>query len=700
MIKKLFDFKTFASIGCSTNGSLQEGQITLMPVNEGLGKIVICGEDIDILNCPENASKYLVLDVKADTDNIPTVFAEFEDFAARSEADRKPVKLKLSYQFIPNVRMCVPFPLSMLDSSGSFLPPFAGGYKGHVNGNPIKIEQIRQLSIGYEKDEKNKGFHIYGMWIADCEPENQIDGAPFLDEIGQYARKNWIDKTKGVEELTKYLTSEYESSQSGADYSHKFNSFGGWKLKTFEATGNFRVENDGTRWWLVDPEGNAFYSHGVCYGSRMGEFFNTDGIEKLCQWLPDKADKKFASAWMNLECMTEYVKRYGFDKAKGKKMFNFSRANMIRVFGEDWVNAWMLIANKRLKEWGINTIGVGVNTYEDEPTGTFIQKTGIPYVVTLKHFPATKAMIFRDFPDVFSDEYRNNAVIYSKQILKYADDPLMIGYFINNEPEWYFQQTVGLVQEMLLSEADFATKEVFIQYLSEKYRGEVKLFNLAWDMNISDFGEIRKAIPDIYEKDGSAMKDIKEFELRMIEEYIKVPSMALKEIDSVHLNLGMRYASPGNIDRIAIGSQFFDILSYNHYTDDPYETLQEIGRTTGKPVLIGEYHFGAPDRGLIYTALKAVKNQDERGKAYRYYVERAASSGYSVGVHWFEYNDQPVLGRFDGESYQIGFIDVCNKPYEQFVQRVKECSESLYEVADGKRAAFNEKTEIISNFEL
>ena len=39
--------------------------------------------------------------------------------------------------------------------------------------------------------------------------------------------------------------------------------FGGWKGKQFEATGFFRTEHDGQRWWLVTPEGNAFLSSGI-----------------------------------------------------------------------------------------------------------------------------------------------------------------------------------------------------------------------------------------------------------------------------------------------------------------------------------------------------------------------------------------------------------------------------------------------------
>ena len=39
--------------------------------------------------------------------------------------------------------------------------------------------------------------------------------------------------------------------------------FGGWTGLKFDATGFFRTEHDGRRWWLVTPEGHAFISWGV-----------------------------------------------------------------------------------------------------------------------------------------------------------------------------------------------------------------------------------------------------------------------------------------------------------------------------------------------------------------------------------------------------------------------------------------------------
>jgi len=102
------------------------------------------------------------------------------------------------------------------------------------------------------------------------------------------------------------------------------------------------------------------------------------------------------------------------------------------------------------------------------------------------------------------------------------------------------------------------------------------------------------------------------------------------------------------------------------------------------PILIGEFHCGALDRGLPATGLKAVENQYERGVMWRYFVEKCAAHPYGVGAHWFQYNDQFCLGRFDGENYQIGMVDVCMQPYKELIEAARESSARLYQVKNGE----------------
>jgi hypothetical protein len=65
-------------------------------------------------------------------------------------------------------------------------------------------------------------------------------------------------------------------------------------------------------------------------------------------------------------------------------------------------------------------------------------------------------------------------------------------------------------------------------------------------------------------------------------------------------------------------------------------------------------------------------NQEERGVAYRYYVENAAAHPAVIGTHWFQWWDQPPTGRNDGENYNIGFVDITDRPYDELINAAKE----------------------------
>ena len=111
--------------------------------------------------------------------------------------------------------------------------------------------------------------------------------------------------------------------------------------------------------------------------------------------------------------------------------------------------------------------------------------------------------------------------------------------------------------------------------------------------------------------------------------------------------------------------------------------VQNIYELTGLPVIIGEFHFGVPGRGLA-PGLAQTSNPEERAVAYRYYVENAAANPAVIGTHWFQWIDQPSTGRFDGENYNIGFVDVTDRPYPDMIKASKEIFGRLMAVHSGK----------------
>jgi hypothetical protein len=106
--------------------------------------------------------------------------------------------------------------------------------------------------------------------------------------------------------------------------------------------------------------------------------------------------------------------------------------------------------------------------------------------------------------------------------------------------------------------------------------------------------------------------------------------------------------------------------------------------------MIGEFHVGAPGRGLA-ASLVQVRDAAERGKGYRFYVEQAFSIPELIGTHWFQWADQPCTGRFDGENYNIGLIDVTDRPYPDMVKAMQETHQRLYRVHLGEEAPFSEQ---------
>ena len=122
-------------------------------------------------------------------------------------------------------------------------------------------------------------------------------------------------------------------------------------------------------------------------------------------------------------------------------------------------------------------------------------------------------------------------------------------------------------------------------------------------------------------------------------------------------------------------------MSHNRYAHEP-TGLKAAGPE--RPLLIGEFHFGALDRGMFHTGLVAVADQAARADAYRRYVDTALRDPLLVGVHWFQYKDQPLTGRvLDGENYQIGFVNLVDTPYPEMTAATRALAARLYPTRAG-----------------
>ncbi len=157
-----------------------------------------------------------------------------------------------------------------------------------------------------------------------------------------------------------------------------------------------------------------------------------------------------------------------------------------------------------------------------------------------------------------------------------------------------------------------------------------------------------------------------------------------EEIDRAapgRLYLGSRFVGfrqSGMLWRTA--ARYCDVITVNAYGYSVYNlSTKMFDPGHEKPILLGEFHFGCYDRGMFKPGLAPTSDPEARSHAFTRYVEGCLNHPLFVGCHWFQYRDQPLLGRGDGEAYQIGFVDVCDRPYPQLCRAARLFGSTMYE---------------------
>ena len=221
---------------------------------------------------------------------------------------------------------------------------------------------------------------------------------------------------------------------------------------------------------------------------------------------------------------------------------------------------------------------------------------------------------------------------------------------------------------------DQPAKKVFIDDLKAKY-GSIEKLNEVWETKYESWNALmqNRQTPDR----KKAYADLTEFYTKTAERYFKVCRDAVKKVAPNNLYLGCRFAWVNNL-AVKASSKYCDIISYNFYLRSVEDIRLPEGIDT--PVIIGEFHFGALDRGMFHTGLQATENQEDRANAYKNYVSGAMKNPQIVGSHWFQYSDQATTGRGDGENYQIGFLDIVDTPYMETIRACREVGYGMYKL--------------------
>ena len=243
------------------------------------------------------------------------------------------------------------------------------GDKGGIN--PSKVTQVYVLT---DSAKTPQSFEIESITAGgQFKMLNADKFIPFIDQFGQFIHSDWPGKTHSLEELQQRKAGRGKTargkSRARITGTNSADIQAGPKLN---ATGFFRVEKYQGNWWLVDPNGYLFWSHGIdCV--RMAEPTPITDRENYFANLPE-ANSPFGKFYGT----GSWAPHGYYQQHSPYKTYDFSRANLMRKYGEDWQQLSSEIAHKRLRSWGLNTIA----NWSSEAV-YLMRKT--PYVATISY---------------------------------------------------------------------------------------------------------------------------------------------------------------------------------------------------------------------------------------------------------------------------------------------------------------------------
>jgi hypothetical protein len=549
----------------------------------------------------------------------------------------------------------------------------------------LSRDQVASVTLSLDKPNVAQSILVERVALLSGDTLQKAAYSQIVDAYGQFTRSRWPEKISSDEQLQTEAGREQqqlkgwlaERKKSGVD---RFGGVTGGV--SFEATGFFRTQKQGGRWYLVTPEGHPFYSLGVNAVTADNERTYTEGREWMFSSLPKPGDP--AAAFYG-----QRDDRSGNGSAQGVgynhgRWFDFYASNLQRTYGKPGAPAafdaarWQAHTLDRLQGWGFNTIG----NWSD---AGFESAERVPYTLPLSIVGdyasiSTGMDWWGRMPDPFDPRFAmatERAVAIAAR--DHREDPWLIGYYADNELAWAGpgatpETRYALALGTLKLTTDIPAKRAFLKQLRDKYRNQEGL-SKAWGIQLSAWELMEDPgfqgpLPNAEHPQIEA--DYQHFQETFADTYFKTVSDALKWHAPNQLLLGGRFAvsTPEAVEACA---QYCDVLSFNFYTPTPQDGYDfKALAALDKPVLVTEFHFGSRDRGLFWPGVMEVAHEEDRGPAYDKFLDAALKEPSIVGVHWFQYLDEPLTGRLlDGENGHFGLVAITDLPYTGFVTSVR-----------------------------
>jgi len=408
--------------------------------------------------------------------------------------------------------------------------------------------------------------------------------------------------------------------------------FGGFAAVKSTGTGFFRVEQIDGRWRLITPEGRGFVAVG----------FN-------------HADMKYLRAGYNLDYWRERIP----DQAALDEM---------------------VLADA--KNWNMTMVGYG----SVRPKGRF------PYVLRI-HFPGVSNwMPDAEFPDMFSEPFSLECQAACERTgASYAADPFLIGYCMNDCPEWPIfdrcskRRATNWVDAIESMGMDSPGKQAYTRLMRERHGG-IESFNAVYGTQFRSFDELAadgEFIYNVARNADRARADNEAFLALAADRYYDAACKAIRRVDSNHLILGEildgNRGIPEQVLRAARGR--VDVLSTQFYGffKDQAAALARWHEASGLPILLADSCFSVTTEQMPEAVGPRLRSHAGRAEAFERYARQALRVPYIIGWIWCGYIDSST--EVERRNQHQGLKDAWGRPHEPLSTRIRETYANLYEIA-------------------
>jgi hypothetical protein len=325
------------------------------------------------------------------------------------------------------------------------------------------------------------------------------------------------------------------------------------------------------------------------------------------------------------------------------------------------LNAWTDEMRGRLDQWGFNSAG----GWSLPPA-----ELRLPEIANLELGRLARFHWFDPFDPAIEPRMIEAA---AKLVEPYKGSAYRVGYFSDNEVGWWNGALFVFYSQ---KPASNFTKQRWVQFLKDRYAGDWTRFaaDFVPPQGIGDWDQLLAAEAVTKLRPGShGIQAVREWTGIVAERYYALTEKAIRAADPDALLFGDRL--PIYYDPVAIRAEarHVDVIATNYNVDSSdgwvaryyFDGLAQL--TADKPVLVSEWFFAANENrsgNLNNGHLMTVATQSDRAVGAAEAVAQFAEIPDLVGLHWFQYADNPKGGRADGEDYDFGLVDTDNQPYD------------------------------------